>query len=49
MWHWGDVEERAFQKLKDALVSAPVLRMPDYSRDFIVETDASDVAVGAVL
>ena len=39
----------AFQKLKHSLKSAPVLSTPDYSKDFIPQTDASDRGIGAVL
>lgn len=46
---WGQDQERAFLRLKEALVSAPVLMVPDPRRDFVLETDASDFAVGAVL
>lgn len=46
---WSDSAERAFQQLKSRFTSAPVLITPDPSRQFIVEVDASDVGVGAVL
>ena len=46
---WGEAQERAFKALKTALVSAPVLALPDFSRPFVVTTDASDVAVGGTL
>ncbi len=46
---WGPVQREAFQGLKDALVSAPVLALPDPSKPFDVIADASDFAVGSVL
>ncbi|KAL4279714.1 hypothetical protein GQ457_03G015840 [Hibiscus cannabinus] len=42
-------EEEAFQKLKAAVTSAPALVLPDFNEEFSVETDASDIGVGAVL
>jgi hypothetical protein len=39
----------AFQTLKSALVSAPIIQPPDWSQPFEIMCDASDYAVGAVL
>jgi hypothetical protein len=49
LYVWTTDTEYAFQTLKAALVSAPVLRLPDFAKQFTVETDASDCGVGAVL
>jgi hypothetical protein len=46
---WTRDHEVAFQTLKTALMSAPVLALPDFSMLFCIETNASDVGVGAIL
>jgi hypothetical protein len=46
---WLPKHKLAFVELKKALTTAPVLLMPDQSKPYVVETDASDYAVGAVL
>ena len=48
-FHWGPGEKGAFEALKEALVTAPALRLPDYDRPFEIHTDASKLALGAVL
>ena len=48
-WCWGDAEANSFTALKVAIATAPVLRLPDFEKQFVVTTDASDVAVGAIL
>ncbi|GBG59472.1 hypothetical protein CBR_g38496 [Chara braunii] len=48
-WFWTPLCEDAFRALKKAVTCASVLRLPDFDRPFIVTTDASDFAVGAVL
>uniref|UniRef100_A0A8C7WS22 Gypsy retrotransposon integrase-like protein 1 n=1 Tax=Oryzias sinensis TaxID=183150 RepID=A0A8C7WS22_9TELE len=46
---WSPEAEDAFNLLKDRFTSAPVLAQADPSRQFVVEVDASDTGVGAVL
>ena len=48
-WQWEKREEQSFLALKAAMATAPVLRLPDFERQFVVTTDASDVAIGAIL
>ncbi len=48
-FRWSSTAEAAFAKLRSCFVSAPILVAPDPSRQFVVEVDASEVGVGAVL
>lgn len=48
-WMWGEAQDRAFRSLKEKLISAPILRQPDFEAPFILRTDASAYALGAVL
>jgi transposase InsO family protein len=47
--HWGAAQEAAFQELKRVSTTAPVLMYPDFSKPFILTTDASAHALGYVL
>ena len=46
---WSPACEKAFEILKKALCSTSVLRSPDFGRPFILQTDASNRGIGAVL
>ena len=49
VWEWTPEREASIQTLKKALVSYPVLRMPDLSKKFYLYTDASGTAIGCIL
>ena len=46
---WDELAQKSFQLVKEALVQAPVLRLPDYTKPFILEVNACDEGLGAVL
>lgn len=48
-YNWTSAQEESFQQLKAAFASAPILASVDFNAEFILETDASDYAIGAVL
>ena len=46
---WSEASELAFNNLKQALLKYPILKLPNVSEPFILQTDASNRGVGAVL
>nr|XP_025616790.1 uncharacterized protein LOC112709108 [Arachis hypogaea] len=48
-WEWSKECQKAFDKLKAAMIEGSVLAVSDYSKVFKVHTDTSDYAVGGVL
>jgi hypothetical protein len=48
-FQWSPEADAGFRALQQALTTAPVLRLPDFDREFIVECDASGSGFGVVL
>ena len=46
---WSTECQEAFDSLKAKLIGSPILSYPDFSKPFILDTNASDTAIGAVL
>jgi transposase InsO family protein len=46
---WDDAQQIAFSAIKEALTKPPILALPNLEDHFILDTDASDVAIGAEL
>ncbi|XP_071677276.1 uncharacterized protein [Lolium perenne] len=48
-FEWTEQCEASFQELKKRLVSAPILTMPDVTKDFVIYCDASKLGLGSIL
>ena len=48
-WVWSERCDEAFQNLKNAIASEPILKLPDFELPFEVHIDASNKAIGGVL
>uniref|UniRef100_A0A1B6EN58 RNA-directed DNA polymerase n=2 Tax=Cuerna arida TaxID=1464854 RepID=A0A1B6EN58_9HEMI len=46
---WGEAQQTSFDLLKEAVMQPPVLAMPDFNQKFVLQTDASSLAIAAVL
>ena len=46
---WTAEMDDAFRQLKKCMTSEPILKLPDHTKEFIVQTDASGIAVSGVL
>ncbi|CAB0028436.1 unnamed protein product [Trichogramma brassicae] len=46
---WGEEQQAAFGRIKALIASAPMLSRPSFEHEFVVQTDASDSGLGAVL
>ena len=49
VFEWTEARQKAFDTLKDKLMGAPSLALPDFNKPFILYTDASFVGLGAAL
>ena len=48
-WKWGDEQQGAFEQLKQVFTNRPLLVALDIDKEFRVEADASNFAMGGVL
>jgi hypothetical protein len=49
IYEWEKACDKAFEALKGILVKVPVLKLPDFDKDFKIHSDESDFAIGGVL
>jgi hypothetical protein len=48
-WHWDDIHQKAFESVKTMIARDIVLAYPDFSKKFVIYTDASKRQLGAVI
>lgn len=47
-FQWTSVTQQAFETLKQAMITTPVLSLPNFSKPFVIETDTCDTGIGDV-
>lgn len=48
-FNWTEEQQQTFDKLRNILISPTILKYPDFTKEFVLTTDASNFAIGAVL
>jgi RNase H-like domain found in reverse transcriptase len=48
-WQWTDMEQKAFEMMKRVILRETLLAYPDFTKPFIIHTDASHTQLGAVI
>jgi len=48
-FEWKEEQQKAFDKLRNALCSEPILQYPNFDKPFVITTDASGCTIGAIL
>ena len=48
-WNWSETERDAFNEIKEKFVSMVMMNHPNFERKFYLQTDASNIALGAEL
>ncbi len=48
-WNWGEPQDLAFETLKKLITTAPILKFPEWEKQFFLHTDASAKGLGAVI
>ena len=46
VWAWNELQEKAFQRVKELLTQTPILTYYDLSKSVIISTDASSYGLG---
>lgn len=49
LFEWTQTQNNAFNELKESLTTPPVLIYPDFTKSFLLTTDASNYAIGAII
>ncbi|XP_063994419.1 uncharacterized protein LOC135171776 [Diachasmimorpha longicaudata] len=48
-FQWGDEENKAFSNLRNALCKSPILQYPDFTKEFVITTDACGYGIAGIL